>query len=303
MPDLDPAAKRPDWVPEHLFPFRSRFLEMDGHRIHYVDEGEGTPLLMLHGNPTWSFLYRVLIAGLRGRFRCVALDYPGFGLSRASVGYDFRPANHALVVQRFLEVLDLRTCLLMVHDWGGPIGLWVAGGDPGRFAGVVIGNTWGWPVAGDAHFERFSKVMGGTVGGFAIRHFNAFVNVLIPLGMKRRRPTRACMAAYRGPFPDPESREATHVFPREILGSEAFLEEVERRLPRLADLPALILWGDADPAFRATERERFERAFPRHETVVLRGAGHYIQEDAPDEIVPALTAWWEREEPTPDSSP
>jgi haloalkane dehalogenase len=117
---------RPPWLDERLFPCRSRFLELDGCRVHYIDEGDGSPLLLLHGNPTWSFLYRDIVKGLRDRFRCVALDYPGFGLSTARAGYGFTPAEHANIVERFLLTLDLRDVTLMVQDWGGPIGLGAA---------------------------------------------------------------------------------------------------------------------------------------------------------------------------------
>ena len=281
---------RPAWLPADLFPFDSRTLDVAGHRLHYVDEGDGPPFLFLHGNPTWSFLYRNLIRDLRDRHRCIAVDLPGFGLSEAAPDYDFRPASHARVIAAVIERLDLRGARLMVQDWGGPIGLWAAARMRERFAGLVIGNTWAWPIAGDPHFERFSKLMGGPVGGFAIRHFNAFVNVMIPLGVRRGRLSPAAMAAYRGPFTDPARRRPTHVFPREIRASAAFLAEVEAGLPALAHLPAQILWGDRDVAFRERERRRFESIFPGAQTLILRGAGHYIQEDAPDEIVGAIRA-------------
>lgn len=283
----------PDWVPRDLFPFASRFLAVDGHDVHYVDEGDGPPLLLLHGNPTWSFLYRNVIARLRRRFRCVAPDYPGFGLSRAAAGYDFLPASHARVVEAFVHALDLSGFAVMVQDWGGPIGLRLAARRAEAVRGLVIGNTWAWPIQGDPHFERFSRLMGGAVGRFAIRRLNAFVNVMIPVGVRRGRLPRRVMAAYRRPFPTADARLPTHVFPREIRGSGAFLAEVEAGLAALAGKPALVLWGDRDVAFRDRERERFEREFPHHRTVVLAGAGHFIQEDAPAQIAGAVESWWD----------
>ena len=283
----------PRWVPADLFPFQSRFLEIADQELHYIDEGSGPTLLLLHGNPTWSFLYRRIVLALRARFRCIAVDYPGFGLSRATPAYDFRPASHACVLEAFVDALDLTDVTFMVQDWGGPIGLWVAGRRPERVHGLVIGNTWAWPIEGDRHFERFSKVMGGRFGGLAIHYLNAFVNVLIPMGVTRRRLPRRVMNAYRAPFSSKAARLPTHVFPREIRASASFLAEVEAGLDRLRALPALIVWGDRDPAFRARERERFERIFSNHQTRVLKGAGHYIQEDAPDEIAAAIIAWWD----------
>lgn len=286
------VSARPDWVNAELMPFESGFLEIDGNSVHYVDEGDGPVLLMLHGNPAWSFLFRNMIERLRGRYRCVAPDLPGFGLSTARVGYGFSPVEHAGVVEVFVERLDLRGVTMFVQDWGGPIGLWTAARDPGRYHALVIGNTWAWPVDDDPHFARFSSLMGGPIGRFAIRNFNAFVNVLVPMGHRRRKLTREEMRHYRRPFPTRDSRRPTSVFPREIVASSEWLGEVEAGLDRLSHLPALVLWGDADIAFRAQERERFRAVFPRNRTHVLRGAGHFIWDDAPDEVAAVFEDWW-----------
>jgi haloalkane dehalogenase len=291
-PTIPGEGARPAWLPETLFPFRSRFALVAGCRVHYVDEGRGPGLLLLHGNPTYSFLYRDIIRRLAPRFRCIALDYPGFGLSSAPPGYDFRPATHSRVVEELVLALGLSGLTMMVQDWGGPIGLGVAGRRPELFRALVIGNSWAWPIERAPAIERFSRIMGGPIGGFLIRRLNAFVNVFIPAGMKRGRPSREVMEAYRGPFARRESREPVHVFPREILASRAFLAEVERNLAALRGLPTLLTWGDRDVAFKAAELRRFEELFPRHRTVVLRGAGHYIQEDAPADIANAIERWW-----------
>lgn len=134
-------ATRPAWVSDQLFPFESRFLDVNGAQVHYIDEGVGPVFLGLHGNPTWSFLYRHIVQGLRDRFRCVALDYPGFGLSAAPAGYRYTVAEHARVVEGFVAHLGLRQVTLMVQDWGGPIGFWVATRHPEWFRAFVIGNT------------------------------------------------------------------------------------------------------------------------------------------------------------------
>jgi haloalkane dehalogenase len=281
---------RPGWVPEHLYPFESRYLDLDGARVHYVDEGEGPTLLLLHGNPTWSFLYREVIAGLRERFRCIALDYPGFGLSTAPSGYDYLPATHAGVVERFISGLDLRDVTMMVQDWGGPIGMAAATKQPERFSAFVIGNTWAWPKS-DPGTQAFSRFLGGPVGRYLILQRNFFVEQIVPGGVRRKKLPAEVMDAYRGPFPTPESRRPLHVFPREILRSRPFLAEVEGRLDRVADRPALILWPTRDVAFRGAERERWQQVFSDHRTVTLHGAGHYIQEDAADEIVAAILDW------------
>jgi haloalkane dehalogenase len=284
------ASARPAWIPDDLYQFESRYADVDGHRVHYVDEGSGPPLLLLHGNPTWSFLYRDVIGGLRDRFRCIAVDHPGFGLSEAAAGYGYTPAEHAAVLERLILQLDLRDATMMVQDWGGPIGFGAATRHPERFRAFVIGNTWAWPKS-DPGTQVFSRFLGGPIGGYLILRRNFFVERILPGAMRRRKLPDEVMDAYRGPFPTPESRRPLHVFPREILGSRPFLAEIERGLPALADRPALIVWPTKDVAFREPERRRWQEIFPDHRTVILEGAGHYIQEEAADEIVAAIRAW------------
>lgn len=283
---------RPAWFDAELFPFESNSVEVAECRVHFIDEGEGPVLLMLHGNPTWSFLYRRIIAALQDRFRCIALDYPGFGLSTAPSDYGFTAAEHCKVVEGFLHELALEDITLMVQDWGGPIGLGAAVRNPARFQALVVGNTWAWPVTGDRRTAAFSKLLGGRPGGYLVKNRNLFVNRLIPMGTRRRKLPKRVMDMYRGPFPTPESRVPVHVFPAQILEAAPFLEEVEQGLASLAHLPVLIVWGDRDIAFREPARQRWERTFPRHRTYILAGAGHYIQEDAGEEIALVIADWW-----------
>ena len=286
-------ATRPAWVNDELYPFESRFADVGGAQVHYIDEGKGPVFLCLHGNPTWSFLYRHIMQGLRDQFRCIALDYPGFGLSQAPVGYRYTIAEHARVVEGFVEHLDLREVTLMVQDWGGPIGFWVATRHPERFRAFVIGNTWAWPISGDRSVEWFSKSLGSAaLGGLLVKHADIFTNVFMRGGIKRKKLTLDERFMYKRPHPTPESRVPVHVMPREILTARDLLTEVEDGLGQVADKPALIVWGDKDQAFRESQRLRWERTFPNHRTEILRGASHFIQEDAPDEIVAAIKQWW-----------
>jgi haloalkane dehalogenase len=292
------TADRPSWISPDLYPFEGHRAELGGASVHYVDEGSGAPLLFLHGNPTWSFLYRELIKELRDSYRCIAPDHPGFGLSTAPPGYGYTPAEHADALERLVLELDLTDITMMVQDWGGPIGFAVATRHPERFRAFVIGNTWAWPKS-DLGTQIFSRLMGGPVGGYLILKRNFFVENILPGNVKRRKLPPEVMDAYRGPFPTPESRRPLHVFPREILRSRPFLAEIERGLGALSDRPALIVWPTRDIAFREPERKRWEQLFADHRTVVLEGAGHYIQEDAAEEIVAAIRGW----QPAPGAGP
>lgn len=282
---------RPGWVDDELFPFESRFIEIDGHTVHYVDEGSGPTLLMLHGNPTWSFLWRDVISALRDDFRCIALDYPGFGLSVPKPGYRYLPEQHADVVTGFVDALGLRGVTLAGQDWGGPIGLAAAQQRPGVFDRLVLANTWAWPVNGIFHFEWFSHIVGGLPMRFLAQRLNLIVNAFIPLGHRRRKPTEAEVNHYRRALDRPEGRRASATLPGQIIASRDFFAKVEAGLPDLQHLPTLIVWGDGDIGLRRQERERLEATFPDHETVVVEGAGSYVESDATDEFVAAFRRW------------
>lgn len=290
VPERRRGAESEFGLSREMFPFDSRFLEVAGCRVHYVDEGSGPVLLMLHGNPTWCFLYRKLIDRLRFSFRCIALDYPGFGRSRPRSAYGFTPREHAQVVDAFASRLQLREVTVVGQDWGGPIGLDWATRNPDRVGAVVLGNTWAWSLRGQWRYELFSRVIGGPVGRAATWLFNFVPRFFLlrgcsfPLAPEARR-------AYLAPLADRAGRGPTTVFPRELIASEPFLSGVGARLPALQDKPALLLWGSRDFAFREPELARFQRVFPRHTTVRLPNAGHFWQEDAADEAVEAILRW------------
>lgn len=289
----NPPGVRPDWVADELFPFESRFVEVEGgHTIHHVDEGEGPLILMHHGNPTWSFLYRDVIKGLRDRFRCVAVDLPGFGLSHAGPGYGFTPAEHADAMTAFVKTLDLTGITVFVQDWGGPTGLAPAVRMPERYDRLIVGNTWAWNLDGMAA-TIFSNLMGGPLGREVILRFNLFASRILPTGFSRRKPTDEVLDHYTFPFPNREARIPTAVFPRAITRSRPLLEEVEAGLATLSDRPALILWALKDRAFGKAELERWQRELHNHTTVTLPDSGHFLQDDAHDEVVAAITSWWD----------
>lgn len=287
--------RRPDWVDHELYPFADCWAQIAGAQIHYVDEGSGTPILMVHGNPTWSFLYRDIIRGLREDFRCVAVDLPGFGLSDAPASFGFHAAEHAHVLAELIGQLDLDGYVLMAQDWGGPIGLAASGRSPERVAGLVLGNTWAWSMGRRIPAHLWAQSIGGIPGRFVVEQLNAFVRVGMRLGAHRNRPSGRVMEHYERPFPTAASRRPTWVFAREVTGASDFLEdEAHAALRTLADRPALLPWGDKDPVFSSADRDRLAGEL-QHATVhPLSGAGHFIQEDAPQEISDAVRAWWGR---------
>ena len=286
--------ERPDWFNEDLYPFESHWQEVNGAQVHYLDEGEGPTLLMLHGNPTWSFLYRRMVPYLSDRFRCIALDYPGFGLSTAPDGYGFTPAEHASTVSGLIDALGLDEFTPIMQDWGGPIGLSVALDRPDQIKAIILGNTWAWPQT-DALTQRFASAFGeGRTGEFLVDRANVFVNVFLRRAMRRRSPSGREMDMWRGPFLERDSRIAVRVMPRELTGSADFLSDIEARLGEIADRPSLLFWADQDPAFRGADKRRWETILSNRRTYILRHAGHFWQDDAGPEASLMIRYWWDQ---------
>jgi haloalkane dehalogenase len=279
-----------DFTPDpELYPFVSRWFDSTRGRLHYVDEGTGTPILLCHGNPTWSFLYRDIIIALRDHFRCIAPDYLGFGLSERPSGFSYTIDEHAGVVGEFVDHLNLDGYLTMGQDWGGPISMAVNVLRADRVSGVVLGNTLFWPMD-DLATKAFSRVMSSAVMQYAILRRNFFVERLIP-ALTNRRLSAAVMAHYRGVQPSPQDRVGVARMPREILAARPLLERLAREVPATLNAkPALLVWGMKDLAFKPGPTiPRMRAAFPDHIVVELPNAKHFIQEDAPDRIAQAIT--------------
>ena len=282
--------RTPPFEPDrNLYPFESRWLRSSAGEVHYIDEGDGDPILFLHGNPTWSFLYRGIVIRLRKRYRCLALDYPGFGLSPHPTGYGYTAAEHAEVVGEFVRGLGLQRLTIMGQDWGGPIGMRVAADDPERIRALVMGNTWYWRA--DSLLQQgFSTVMSTDFVQGKIFKKNLFVEKVMPLGVKFPM-TDEVHEHYRGPFPTLDSRAGVAEFPREITRARDWLTRLSVDVPHeLGDKPLLLTWGMHDPAFPASGMDRFRADFSDVRITRLE-AKHYIQEDCPAEIAEAIESF------------
>jgi haloalkane dehalogenase len=269
-----------------LYPFRSRWLDSSVGRVHYIDEGEGPPILFLHGNPTWSFLYRGLVTRLRRRFRCIAIDYPGFGLSDHPTDYGYSPREHAHVVGELVSALDLNGFTVMGHDWGGPIGMRVALDHNERVRALVMANSWYWPV-NSWRMKTISRVMSSDSLQGVISNRNLFVERIMPWAVKGRLSDEV-MRHYRAPLPTPESRAGVTILPKQMARSTFWLGEIAYAVPRLLrDKPLLLPWGVRDRAFPRRFIDRYREDFS-NVTVLRLDARHYVQEDAPEEVASAI---------------
>ena len=290
--EFQPNKDEPKFkVNRELYPFKSHYLTLEGGaKIHYVDEGEGDILLLLHGNPTWSFLYRKMITDLKRDFRVIAPDYAGFGLSYAPKGFSFKADAQADLMNEFLTKMDLKDVTIMVQDWGGPIGFNMAIEQPKRVKAFIIGNTWAWSLERFGH-KAFSTLFGGYVGQFMAWSYDGVVSFFMSSGVEHELSDEV-LAMYHAPFENRDNRKQTHIFPAELWDADEFLSSVYKGLPIIANKPALIVWGTEDFAFQEPERERFEEVFTNHKTLLLPESGHFVQEDAPHKISDAIRAWY-----------
>ena len=277
-------------VDKELFPFENHFLTTsNGSEVHYVDEGQGPVILMMHGNPAWSFLYRKMITKLKGHFRCIAPDYPGFGLSTAPDGFDFLAGSQTEVMIEFVEKLALKDFFIVMQDWGGPIGLAIAEKIPERVQGMIIGNSWAWPLKDKPRFRVFSWLMGGPIGRVMAQSFNGVWRFFMKEGFVDPRSDKE-MAMYAAPFRDRKNRKQTSIFPRQLVKAYEFEEQVEAGLDKLTEKPVLFLWGKEDFAFQEPELERFKSYFPDHVHHSLE-ASHFWQDEQGEVASDFLLDW------------
>ncbi|HKW70409.1 MAG TPA: alpha/beta fold hydrolase [Candidatus Dormibacteraeota bacterium] len=277
-----------DLVPDKaLYPFESKWFDGAGPRVHYVDEGDGPAVVMFHGNPTWSFLYRNVIKQLRGQFRCVAVDYPGFGLSERPAGYGYTSVEHAQVIGKLVDHLELDRFIVIGQDWGGPIGMTVALERASRVAGLVFANTWYWPATGS--LVTFSVVMSSPPLQWLILKRNSFVNFIMPRSVAKPMDPQV-FKAYQDAQPSPAARRGVAEFPRQIRAARPMLERLATEAPKaFAVKPMELVWAMKDPAFGSPAViARWQRDFPQANLTKLENANHYIQEDAPEEVAAAI---------------
>lgn len=273
------------------WPYEPRYYDIQGMAMHYVDEGDGEPILMLHGNPTWGYVYRNFIPALSAERRCIVPDHLGFGKSDRPVAGDWYTLScHVANLNALVLALDLRDLTLVVQDWGGPIGLGFAVDHPERVKRLVILNTWAflYPEGERLHalLELFRTPH---LGEAMVQGLNLFVEGYLPGGVYRKEMLPEIMPAYRSAFPDYSSRFGTLAFPRDIpVGrnhpSAPTMKHIEENLENL-NVPVSIIWGMQDPDFVPSVIDQWTAVYPNAEVHSLEAAGHFVQEDEPGLIV------------------
>jgi haloalkane dehalogenase len=289
------------WIDQSEYPFSSHMLDLEMGRMHYLDEGQGRPLLMVHGTPTWSFLYRHLVRALAPTYRCIVPDHIGFGLSDKPPAWSYRPEDHARNLRALIEHLDLRDITLIVHDFGGPIGLSYAIEQPENVRSLVLFNTWMWSLRGNRSVEMASRVMGSAVGRWLYKQFNISPRMLIPSVMgDKSKLTKPVHQHYIRVVPRPADRQGMWVLARELIGSSTWYDQLWQQRTCLADKPALLLWGMRDPTFPPNPfLGRWKGLFSQAQVVTFDDAGHFVQEEGGERLLETMRNWLDAEPAVP----
>lgn len=297
-----------NWTFGGTWPYQAKWFDSADGRLHYVDEGprDGRPVVMVHGNPTWSYLYRHFIEAVTSNgYRAIVMDHLGFGRSDKPDSPElYRIPAHAERCEALLESLEISDATIVVQDWGGPIGLHWAASHPERVRSLVVLNTFAHRPPEDVPLPLPLKLFRTPgVGELMVKGLNAFVKIFLfkeGVVYPERLGTNE-KAAYRAPHPNWRSRTAMLVFPREIpSGPQGNVSDFlaglnEKLVPAFAEKPVFIAWPMKDIAFTPDMLEDFWlKDFPNAEVMRIEDAGHYIQEDAHEKVIPPLLGFLER---------
>jgi haloalkane dehalogenase len=278
------------------YDFAPHFVDIDGFRMHYLDEGQGDIVIMLHGNPNWSYYYRNLVRALKDRYRCLVPDHIGCGLSDkpSDAQYEYSLARRVSDLEKWLEHCGATSNLtLVVHDWGGMIGMAVATKFPERFRRLVVLNTGAFHLPATKPVPWQLRMARGPLGALLVRGFNAFSRGAVRSCVTRTPMPHDVADAYCAPYDSWAHRIAVHRFVQDIPlepGDHGFdlVTEVASHLDQLKDLPMLIAWGDRDFVFDEHFLREWIKRFPQAQVHRFPDCGHYILEDASDEVVPMI---------------
>jgi pimeloyl-ACP methyl ester carboxylesterase len=281
----------PKWLDRILYPFAHHTLDLPAGRMHYVDEGQGDPIVFVHGTPTWSFVWRQQIKALSRNFRCIAVDHLGFGLSAKPADFAYTPEAHADNLEQFIEYLQLKNITLVVHDFGGPIGLRYALRHPENVKNLVILNTWMWSLEEEKKIMKISRFMAGSMGRFLYLQLGFSANILLPQGYHEgKHLTKDIKLHYQKPLSTSENRMGTWIFAKALHESATSFEELWQQRNKLQTINKLFVWGEKDKLLPVHFLERWQQEFPEAKTIKYK-AGHFVQEERGGEVADAIASF------------
>ena len=277
---------QPLWLNKRLFPFESKWIEVEGDQLHYIDEGKGETILFVHGTPEWSFGWRDLVKELKNSYRCIAFDLLGFGLSDKPHNGDYTCEAHYKRLEKFIQQLNLKNFNLIANDFGGGISLPYVINHPENVKKIMLFNTWMWSLKSDKHYSSPAKVMNTFLGKIMYLNFNFPVNIIMPAAFgDKKKLTKAIHAHYKNALPNAASRVGAYSFTKELMSASEWWQSNWNQLDKIANKPFLIFWGMKDSFVPPKELEKWKSKLPTAKVVVYKDAGHFVQEEKPEEMV------------------
>ena len=278
----------PAWINKDLYPFQSRFITIENHKHHYIDEGAGTTLLFVHGTPEWSFGFRDIIKYLQKKFRCVAIDLLGFGLSDKPSEADYTCAAHARRLTKFIDQLGLKNFSVVANDFGGSISLGYVLDHPDNVNRIILFNTWMRSLKDDKHYSGPAKVAKSWLGKFMYLRMNAPVNIIMPQAYGDRKKLSAeAHRHYKAALPKGK-RTGAYAFALELTNANDWWQDLWERVHTISAKRFLFFWGMKDKFIQPYELENWKSKLPDSKYILFEDAGHFVQEEKPDEMSKAI---------------
>ncbi len=276
------------WLDTTLYPFENKFIKLENGTMHYIDEGEGEVILFVHGTPTWSFLYRNYIKELAKTNRCIAIDNLGFGLSVPKEGFAGTPKAHCQALVELIEKLNLENITLVVHDFGGPIGIGAALQIPHRIKNIILFNTWLWETKNEKSVQKIDKIINSSLGKFLYLKMNFSPKVLLKKGFHNKRLlNKSIHRHYIKPFPNKASRQSLLTIAKSLVGSSDWYQKQWKQLSKLENKKWLILWGTRDQFITTKYLDKWTNRLPQAQIHRFE-CGHFVQEEQPVESINAI---------------
>ena len=288
-----------EWLDQNEYPFENRYIDLKQGKMHYIDEGSGDVILFIHGTPTWSFLYRNYIKSLSQTYRCIAIDHLGFGLSDKPLDFNGTPEEHSRNLTEFVDKLNLNNITLVVHDFGGPIGLGFANENPSKIKRVAMFNTWLWATKSDPEAQKIDRIINSGIGRFLYLNLNFSPRFLLKTAFhNKKRLTKSIHRQYIKPYPNKDSRWGLYKIGQSLVGSSDWYEQQWEKLNNLKSKPWLIIWGTKDEFIKPEYLELWEERLPDAEINKIE-CGHFVQEEAFDQSIEMIKTFFNQTDEQP----
>lgn len=279
------------WLNTTEYPFKSHYYRTKYGKLHYVDEGKGNVILFIHGTPTWSFLYRNYIKTLSSNYRCIAIDNIGFGFSDKPTSFSGTPEDHSKILTDFINSLNLKEINLVVHDFGGPIGLNYAINNYDNIKSLILFNTWFWETKSNKDAIKINKILNSWLGVFLYLNTNFSMKILFKKAFfDSKKLSKQVHQHYSKLYTSKRERQSLLKIGKSLIGSSDWYQENWNKITVLTNKPTLFLWGDKDNFIKPEQLKKWQTKFVMAK-IINYDCGHFVQEEKPNESLKELISF------------